>query len=104
MNLHQNPGIYYQAIGMSLSNTHWRLLSYINVTDYTSKYEQIGSIVKIIEANCELGMKLEMQEAQQLYMQYRYQASQFLSKIKISNDQVVRAIECPVNKIRNRRG
>jgi hypothetical protein len=84
----------HQTVGkLSLSITHWHLLSYINITEFSDKYEQIGNIVKIIENSCNLGNELEMQEIQHLCNQYRYQAIQFLTEINYSKDQIIKIIK-----------
>jgi len=40
-NIQHPAGIYYQAItSVELSNTHWHLFTYLNITNYNENFEK----------------------------------------------------------------
>lgn len=104
--IQQPAGFYFQTIGkLELSNTQWQLLTYINITNYEAKYDQIGDIIKRVEKSCQLGHQLEIQGIQHTCNQYRHQASIFLTEINNNKEHIIKVIERPtVNNNRKKRG
>lgn len=107
INKFQQPaGIYFQTIGnLGLSNTQWQLITYINITNYENKYNQVVSIVERVENSCKLGEKLEIQNIEHRCNQYRQQAKELLTEIKNDNEHILKVIERPkIDNYRRKRG
>lgn len=101
-----NPaGIYFHTINnLRIYNSHWRFLTYINITNYNEKYNKIGNMIKDFEESCEMSKSLEIDSLQQLCSQYNHQAYNFLSEISSNKEHVMKIIDQPKNSYRNKRG
>jgi hypothetical protein len=103
--IQQPSGIYFQSIGqMYLTNSNWRLLTYVNISNYNEKYLQIHEIVQQIEQSCQLGKDLEIEASDNPCIHYNQQSMNFLNEINNNRNNVIRIIEQPsTNVLRFRR-
>lgn len=85
--IHKSSGIYFHTINqLRVFNSHWRFLTYVNITNYNVKYNKIDNIIKEIEVSCALAKSLEISLIQQLCTQYKYQVQSFFSEIIITGN------------------
>lgn len=101
-----NPsGIYFHSVNnLRVHNSYWRFLTYVNITNYDEKYQKINNMINQIGKSCELGKSLEIESVQHTCSQYKYQANNFLAEISNNIEHVMRIIEPPKEKDRNKRG
>lgn len=90
---------------MYLTNSNWRLLTYVNISNYNEKYLQINKIVQQVEQSCQLGKDLEIEEKENPCIHYSHQSANFLSEINNNRNNVIKVMEQPTtNILRVRRG
>lgn len=90
---------------MYLTNSNWRLLTYVNISNYNEKYLQIHEIVQQIEQSCQLVKELEIETTDNPCIYYSHQSVNFLSEINNNRNNVLKVIEQPTtNVLRVRRG
>lgn len=88
--------IYFQKIGnIKLSNSHWNLLTYINISNYNQKQSQIHEIIEQIKTSCVLGNKLDKEYTEHVCSQYNSQVVDFLDEINTNIEYVVGIIQRP---------
>lgn len=103
--IYNSSGIYFHTINnLRIYNSHWRLLTYINITNYNEKYNKIGNMIKDFEESCDMSKSLEINSLQQLCSQYNHQAYNFLLEISSNKEHVMRIIDRPKNNYRTKRG
>lgn len=104
--IQQPSGIYFQSMGqMYLTNANWRLLTYVNISNYNEKYLTIHEIVQQIEQSCQLGRELELGTSDNPCIHYSHQSANFLNEINNNRNNVIRIIEQPnTNVLRFKRG
>lgn len=89
-------GIYFHKINkLQLSNAQWRLITYVNITNYNEKYNQIDNIMQKINKSCELGTKIENESIKNSCLQWHNHALNFLIEINNNRNHVLRAIDNP---------
>lgn len=88
-----------------MSNSHWKLLTYVNITNYNEKQSRIQEINNKIKESCELGNNLKIEYTKHVCMQYSNQAASFLTEINSNKNHVIKIVEQPKSyNIRARRG
>lgn len=104
--IQQPSGIYFQSMGhMYLTNSNWRLLTYVNISNYNEKYLQIHEMLHQIQQSCQLGKELDIETGENPCTQYSYQSANFLNEINNNRNNVIRIVDrSNANELRFRRG